>query len=370
MISHSSSRNKPKVMLVTNQLQAYPIGGREQLCKLNYEALSAIFELHLVLFELPLNRITGIGSILGALRGNIDGLTDQTISLAIQVAQREKIVKVFIDGSNLGEMARVLKQQLPSIEITTFFHNVESRFFLGALRKTWALRKVAVLLVNYMAEKKSVRYSDKIICLSERDRSLLKKLYGRYATHISPIALKDKLPKEYEIARDISREKYALFVGGAFYANLFGIKWFVKNVAPRIDFKICIVGKGFEAFKDSLEITDNVQVVGPVENLANWYRDAHFVIAPIFDGSGMKTKVAEAFMYGKKVVGSPEAFSGYEDIKERAGWECVTVDEFVSAIQYAKEMYINTFDPSLRIVYENTYSFNAAKTRLEKILCE
>ena len=38
---------------------------------------------------------------------------------------------------------------------------------------------------------------------------------------------------------------------------------------------------------------------------------AALVIAPIFDGSGMKTKVAEALMHGKHVVGTPEAFSGY-----------------------------------------------------------
>ena len=41
-------------------------------------------------------------------------------------------------------------------------------------------------------------------------------------------------------------------------------------------------------------------VVGEVESLAQWYHDAYFVVAPIFDGSGMKTKVAEALMYGKE----------------------------------------------------------------------
>ena len=40
-----------------------------------------------------------------------------------------------------------------------------------------------------------------------------------------------------------------------------------------------------------LEVSGRVEVIIPVDNLHDWYT-ALLYIAPIFDGSGMKTKVA------------------------------------------------------------------------------
>ena len=132
--------------------------------------------------------------------------------------------------------------------------------------------------------------------------------------------------------------------------------------------KTYIVGRGFEKFKDELEVNKNVVVVGEVDTLAQWYHDAYFVVAPIFDGSGMKTKVAEALMYGKKIIGTPEAFSGYEDIVEQAGRVCHSSDEFVAAIESSDKMVNGSFDTELRKIYEENYSFEAAKLRLESIM--
>jgi glycosyltransferase involved in cell wall biosynthesis len=359
---------KPKVMLLTKQLDIKPTGGRELLCKLNYDAMKEIYGEQLVLFELPHRPLYGAGSVLGAFKGHIDGLDENIIASALQVIQFEKVSKVIVDGSNLGAFAKHLKKRLSHISVTTFFHNVEARFFLGSLRQQKTLRALAVLVVNYLAERRAVRFSDQIICMSQRDSGLLQKLYGRAATHLSPMALQDKMPIIFDQCYKPQLEKFALFVGGIFYANRAGITWFVKHVVPRIDIKIYIVGRGFEAFKSELEIEGKVQVVGAVDNLADWYRDAHFVIAPIFDGSGMKTKVAEALMFGKKIIGTPEAFSGYEDVVNRAGWCCATVDDFVAAISCAKREIKVPFDQELRQLYEELYSQPVAKVRLERIM--
>ena len=227
---------------------------------------------------------------------------------------------------------------------------------------------MCVCLANYLVEKKAVRFSDKIICLSERDSNLLKIIYGRNATHKSAMALEDKLPSNFLNLLRPPRQKYALFVGGDFYANRVGISWFVKNVAPRIHFKVYVVGKGLERYKQELELVGNVEVIGAVDSLAEWYLNAHFVIAPIFDGSGMKTKVAEALMYGKKVIGTPEAFSGYEDDVDKIGKICRTKDEFVRAIKLADDMVELIFDIELRAIYEKKYSYKATTVRLHEIL--
>lgn len=338
------------------------------LSKVNHDLLSDIYCNQCFVVQLDKNQIRGVKAIVRAFKGYIDGLSFGAIAMMLQEIQNRKVENIFVDGSNYGEFIRVIKKNCPRVQIYTFFHNVEARFFLGALRQNMTLHALAVLIVNYLAEKKSVRYSDKLICLNKEDSHLLQRIYGRAETHVSALALQDKLPGVTPSRAREPGEKFALFVGGLFYANRAGIAWFVENVAPRIQIKICIVGRGFEGLKRELELARNVEVIGAVDSLVHWYHNAHFVIAPIFDGSGMKTKVAEALMFGKKIIGTPEAFAGYEEISHRAGRVCRSADEFVAAIESADEMVSGSFDPGLRAIYEEKYSYPAARLRLEEIV--
>jgi glycosyltransferase involved in cell wall biosynthesis len=353
-----------RVLLVTNELSHNPKGGRELLCKLNHDLLKSSYGDNLFVMELTHHQVNSLLQVINAFRGHIDGLDSNCIKTALRVLRENEISRLFIDGSNLGGLANVIKRSMPQVTIVTFFHNVEARFFLGSYRTRKSLHAAAVLLINYLAERRAVRCSDRRVCLSERDSRLLMRIYGRGATHISPMSLQDKISETMIYDNSTQTEPFALFVGGTFYANRVGITWYVKNVAPYANIKVCIVGRGFESLRESLEIPGKIDVIGEVDDLSDWYNRASFVIAPIFDGSGMKTKVAEALMYGKKVIGTPEAFSGYEEITAQAGWVCRTAAEFVTAINEAKTEVTTPFDPVLREIYLKNYSFEAAKERM------
>lgn len=358
-----------RIMLVTKHLPLVPKGGREMLCNVNYSVLSSIFGRRLVVFELSPSRPSNVFQILNTFRGHIDGLTGQSIANAIDTIRRENVKKVFVDGSNLGALVSAIKNQLNYVEVTVFFHNVESRFFWGSLVSEKTLRALAIFVANSLAERKSVHFSDKRICLSVRDSNLLRRLYGKAASHISPIALEDQFSPTNQ--NHSSMEPFALFVGGSFYANRNGIIWFVKHVAPYVRIKTYIVGSGMQEIQSQLTTSENVEVIGEVDILGDWYRRALFVIAPIFDGSGMKTKVAEALMFGKKIVGSPEAFVGYENTLPQAGWVCESVEDFIAAIAEAQlNLTDNTFDPTLRQLYKNHFSCAASEMRYSRILCD
>jgi glycosyltransferase involved in cell wall biosynthesis len=364
--AEGDGRRLPTFLLVTNYPETAEgaTGGRELLCALNHSALRQIYGDRFRLFYLQPKRESTLLRRLAALRGHVNGVDTKTLHLLVHQIRQHCVAKVFIDGSNLGHCARFVKKHCPEVEVATFFHNVEARFFAGALRSSRSLKALGVLAANFVAERQAVRYSDKRICLSDRDGQLLASLYGRAATHVSPMAVRDQLPDAQRSLPAATSGKFALFVGGLFYANLQGIRWFVENVLPRVDIELCIVGRGFEKFRDELERTERVRVVGGVDNLAEWYSRCAFVVAPIFDGSGMKTKVAEALMFGKRIVGTPEAFSGYEDVAGTAGWVCRTPDDFVHAIARARATSVPAFDPELRSVYERNYSLEAATQRL------
>lgn len=338
------------------------------LSKLHYNALYRVLGDGLILFELSKQKPVGVIGTFNAFHGFIDGVSSSSVGNVIEHIKNEGVSRVFVDGSNLGGFIAILKRTFPEIEVITFFHNVEVRFFWGAFNATKTLRSLAILIANYLAERKATRFSDKRICLSERDSRNLETIYGKAATHILPMALEDKLLDPTVVTQVYKVEPFALFVGGNFYANREGIAWFARHIAPRINLKVCVVGKGMEDLRGILEISDRIEVIGTVNDLNGWYRRAKFVIAPIFDGSGMKTKIAEALMYGKKVVGTPEAFSGYEDIASIAGWSCRNAEEFVAGMQLAQHSITLAFDPVLRELYERKYSFPAASERLAHIL--
>jgi polysaccharide biosynthesis protein PslH len=360
--------HRDKLMFVTPSPVDKPIGGRELLSRLNSKVLRNIYGERFIRLELPAQRMRGVKAAAQGLRGHVDGVSAETIRAAVALIRELQVNKVFVDGSNLGSLVTALKRQMPSIQVTTFFHNVEARFFWGAWRLHKTTHGLGVLIANAVAEYNAVKCSDKRICLSARDSELLKRIYGAGATHIAPMVLEDKCPPSLVRSPKEPSERFALFVGGTFYANRAGIGWFVREVAPRMDLPLFIVGRGFDSLRSDLEIPGKVIVVGEVDSLAEWYKRARFVIAPIFDGSGMKTKVAEALMYGKRIVGTPEAFSGYGDIARVAGWVCETADEFVAAMEHASKEDTPSFDLVSRRLYEELYSLAAAKERFENIL--
>ena len=116
---------------------------------------------------------------------------------------------------------------------------------------------------------------------------------------------------------------------------------FIKEVMPHINAELIIVGKGMDQFKEKFELTENVKVFGFVEDLSAFYYDASIVIAPIYSGGGMKTKIAEAMMYGKTILGTKEAFEGYERLKD-VTLECNNADDFID--------YISKLDKNLSLL--------------------
>jgi hypothetical protein len=359
-----------KILYIGKEIRADSRGGRELLCRLNFNLLYSLYPDNLIKISFPSRRQRGPKALINVCRGYIDGIDDAQLNLVWNSIRGKGITQVFVDGSNLGSFVAAFKQRFPGIEVVTFFHNAEVSFFWGAFCSRKSLKSLAVLLANSIAERIAVRKSDKIICLSERDSHILERLYGRSATHISPIAVKDSLNRAADDDQRLPSGRFALFVGGAFYANVKAIEWYAKYVSHAVSMPLYVVGHGFDQLRSRFEHIENMIVVGSVTSLTDWYRRAHVVVAPIFHGSGMKTKVAESLMHGKRIIGTPEAFSGYEDIAYQAGWFCQDSNVFVAAMNEAMAVDLPVFDSKLRIIYETHYSFKVAKQRFADILAE
>ena len=340
-------------------------GGREQLSSMLLDSLGVATNGKLQIFNLP-PRIRPV-SIADSLVGRVDGITAGVEKDLLYCVTQHSPDCVFIDGSNLGRLAQIMKNKRVNIPILTFYHNVEARFFFDAFRAHPSLHALGVLIANTIAERYATLCSNRRVMLNTRDTLMLGKIYGRLGTDILPMALRDQFkPTVVDIVRP-HQKSYALFVGGAFYANVEGMAWYARKIAPFAPIETVVLGRGMEVHKSRLEKWGNVHVVGGVDDLVAWYRHATVVVAPILSGSGMKTKTAEALMHGKPVIGTPEAFVGYCTDGENNLYSCKEPKHFLQALQNAHKKS-SGFYPSLRTNYEKNHSAKAMQSRLVEIV--
>jgi hypothetical protein len=75
-------------------------------------------------------------------------------------------------------------------------------------------------------------------------------------------------------------------------------------------------------------------------------------------------------MFGKRIVGTPEAFTGYEEHVAEVGVVCRTQADFIAALRAETKSVVPVPSERLRRIYQENYSLEAAHRRLEEIIAE
>lgn len=299
---------------------------------------------------------------------NIYGFNGKAIRDLLNYIACNKIDNVFVENSNNGFLAKHIKRNFPSIHIVTFFHNVERLFMEDQLRLTKHPKFLYRVLVSKKCEDYACRFSDKIICLNQRDAEIISQLYNRKPDIIAPVSLPDDFDSSLVIDAQVDKNNLnGLFIGSFFPPNVCGIRKFITEVLPKVNIHLTIAGSGMDALKDEFSSLKNVTVLGFVENLQKLYAEADFMVMPINDGSGMKVKTAEALKYGKYLLASSESLVGYNTTSNEA-IECKTSEEFVRAIKgYDRK---NKFNQSSRDLFLRDYSYGATMSLYERLFEE
>lgn len=270
-------------------------------------------------------------AVLGAaLKGQFDGFGGRTRRLFAERVRGKRLV--FVDQSVYGFACADAKRTDPACVTAVLFHNDEYRYYRDLALRAGRPQNLLLAPVVRRCERAALEAADLVICLSERDSRLLSADYGRGADLIMPAVVEDRRggPSTPQ-PREASAPFTMLFVGSAFPPNVEGVRWFVREVLPSVEGRLLVVGRGFESERETIA-GPRCEVPGGVDDLRPYYEMADCVISPIFWGSGIKVKTAEAFMFGKAIVGTDEAFEGYD--ARRAGAKYAnTAGEFVAALR-------------------------------------
>lgn len=292
------------------------------------------------------------------------GISDKILKNISSIIKEDDIKIVFISNSIYGLVSKRIKKQFKNLIVVTFFHNVEYVYIKDLFKFSKLKSRYLLPFFIKSVERFSVDYSDIIIALNERDSDKLFSIYGRNADFLLPTSLDSKNvepPLINDKIINLKNNLELLFVGSNFYANVHGINWFIDNVMTKVEnVNLSVVGNGLNT--EVISENKNVTVYGRVESLDRFYQRAQIVILPIFLGSGMKTKTAEALMYGKPILATREALEGYRiKVINDIGAQCDTVEEFVEQINYFNKNRLELFDKgnSSRKLFLENYSNEA-----------
>lgn len=303
-----------------------------------------------------------------SLGGYYFGLTPRRVRKIVLMAQGYDVV--FIDRSLFGIVAKQLKHSNYKGRVICFFHNVEAVYFSAKYSSLWnPLRWITVKLADYN-DKLSCHYADKIIALSKRDDNELQGRYGRRADVLIPVVFVDRYKKESYPHNRIREKPLCMFLGAYFPANVEGIEWFVKNVYPKVNIQMQIVGKGMDKIRSAAWMRNNIGVISDAPDLEPYFEAADIMVLPIFKGSGMKVKTCESLMYGKNIIATDEALVGYDVDESRIGARCNTVDEFVLAINDFCKHPRPRFNEYSRQTFLEKYSMSAVIEKFRQAISE
>lgn len=298
--------------------------------------------------------------------GYYRGLTPQRVNEIVRIAQDYDTI--LLCSSLFGIIARRLKQAGYRGRIVVHFHNVESVYYESRLPKTMPFRHLLIQCAS-QNDYFSLEYADKTMALSQRDSNLLEKLHGKPTDYVIPMSLSDKCkntPRDF--AELTSARPICYFIGSNFPANSEGLIWFVQHVLPKVDIQFAVIGKDMSLLQAQTPCLKTINVYGDVADLSPYYEEADFLIMPIFSGSGIKVKTCEALMYGKNIIGTTEAFEGYNLNYNKIGSLCNTEQEFIDAIQTYAAHPIPKFNSYARTIYEKLYSDDYAVDKFNEFL--
>ena len=211
-------------------------------------------------------------------------------------------------------------------------------------------------LLLFFSEKKILKSANLIMVFSKKDKELIKDLYNLNASVVSFFIDKKIKKLKYE---DIKIErKFCFFGAWNRPENSDGLMWFMDNVFPSVEetIKFEIIGPGLEnSFFERFNTKERVTYLGFLENPYSKIAESLALIAPIFQGAGVKVKVVESLAVGTSVIGTQIAFEGIDDLGDNSMINCDTVEKFISTINNFFPVDIYDKKNKTKLLFEKSY---------------
>lgn len=310
------------------------------------------------------------------LQGNNKLMSNDIIKDIVRLIKEMDIRMVFTEESFFGSLMREIKKQCPDVKIICFYHDVGADLFRQWRRHSKGIRKVESQ-INIWQEKMNVDYCDMNIVYHKYDAERFRKYYHKNPNAIIPLSayecIEDNGINQFHSISKSDSSKKITFVCSSYYPNIVGIRWFYDNVLPKLSKKLRVevVGRRIDFLRDEFK-NPQLTVVGFVESLDEVYRETDIIIAPIFDGGGMKVKCMEAVAYGKCIVGTSESMRGLweemDGIQDKIVFQSDTAEGWIEILNKLAESDIYKCNAELHQIFLEKFSYQAFLRNFKEVL--
>lgn len=181
---------------------------------------------------------------------------------------------------------------------------------------------------NAKEEAEAIQRCPDVFAIQEEEA-----VYYRYVSPSSRVHTVYSSYEFHELPR--SNNKNVLYLASRMEFNVNGIRWFLDNVWDSVlerepDTRLIIGGSVCEKIEAGRY--RNVELLGYVESLEDFYCNGDIVINPVFQGTGLKIKTFEALSYGKAVIVHPHSTIGVFDREHLPAVICKEPEEWRDAV--------------------------------------
>lgn len=282
---------------------------------------------------------------------------------------------IYIDFTRWDFVVKRIRKSGYNGKIIVRAHNVEKDYLQVEYKSEKTLPSFIRSALAASREKYMIDEADIVLAITPEDKKRLIELYGTSEgkIYVCPVGVNSaKKRRKYNINKE--KKLNCLITGSLWFGpNAEGTIWILNEVFPRVAdiCRLTIAGANpNDEIRDACKKKNAVLVESP-ESMKPYFETADMVLVPIFEGGGMKVKIAEAMSYNLPVITTSHGKIGYKIVNHINGFIFDTPDGFASGI---REFYLMNQEERKQFLdeewklYEQNYSLEAICEVLQKVI--
>lgn len=282
---------------------------------------------------------------------------------------------IYIDFTRWQYVVKSIKKSGYKGKIIVRAHNVEKDYLRVEYKSQRTISSYIKSILAGHREKYIVNMADMILAITPEDKKRLINLYKveEQKIVVCPVGVNSSKCRQKESVEN-GHKLNCLITGSLWFGpNATGALWVLKEVMPKVS-DICeltIAGaKPNDEITNACRETNTLLVASP-KSMKPYFEAADMVLVPIFDGGGMKVKVAEAMSYNLPIVTTSHGKIGYKIVDHKNGFIADDPIGFAERIREYFEMSLEDKEIFLNDewdLYKKNYSLEAIYAMIQKIL--
>lgn len=287
----------------------------------------------------------------------------------------KKYEGVYLDFTKLFFVAKeAAKHDIP---IIVRVHNIERDYYHDLMMHSHSPLGAMKYIVQRQWERRTLNLAAATLFLTKDDQNRASDLYGLRDWNqncvIIPVAV--DCGRTDSSGPTVDGALRILYTGSLWSEhNHDGILWFINNVWPRIGHfcELTIAGANpSPKLINEIRYQRGITLVANPSDVDVSFLESHMYILPVFWGSGMKVRIAQALSYGLPVVATDTALVGYSIMQGRHGYRANTNEEFVKSIETYRSLATRqqtVMRSDILELFREEYSIESAKRRMGSAL--